>query len=256
MTETTTLRAILIDDEERARNTLSTLLAEYCPQVQVIATCASVPEGVLAINKLRPDLVFLDIEMPEYNGFELLGFFRDIDFEFIFVTAYNEHALRAFEVSASDYLLKPVEIGLLQAAVEKARQRRQLSGMRERLDVLREAFQGGDLKRIALTVNDGLLFVEVADLVMLEADGAYTKVFLRSGTSMIVSKKLRFFEEVLEHRLAFARPHRSFVVNLNFLKKYVRGESLLVMDNGQNVPIAREKKAEFEGLLRELKMMV
>lgn len=251
-----TLRAILIDDEERARNTLSMLLAEYCPQVEVIATCASVPEGVLAINKLRPDLVFLDIEMPEYNGFELLGFFRDVDFEFIFVTAYNEYALRAFEVSASDYLLKPVETGLLQAAVEKVMARRRLSGMQERLDLLREAFQGGDVKRIAITVNDGLLFVEVADILMLEADGAYTKVFLRNGTSMLVSKKLRFFEEVLESRPYFARPHRSFVLNLNFLRKYIRGESLLLMDNGVSVPIARERKQDFEALLRDLKMMV
>ncbi len=254
--EETQLKAIIIDDEERARHSLSALLQEFCPEVQVIGTAANVPDGVLAINKLRPDLVFLDIEMPEYNGFELLGFFRDVDFEFVFVTAYNEHALRAFEVSAVDYLLKPVEIGLLQAAVEKVRQRRFASTMQQRITVLQEAFKGDDLKRIALTVNDGLLFVEVADIELLEADGAYTRVVLHNGTSMLVSKKLKLFEDILLHRPNFARPHRSYILNLNFVKKYARGESLLIMDNGTSIPVAREKKGDFEAMLKGLKMVL
>ncbi len=248
------LKAIIIDDEERARNSLGILLSEFCPEVQVIGTAANVPDGVLAINKLRPDLVFLDIEMPEYNGFELLGFFRDVDFEFVFVTAYNEHALRAFEVSAVDYLLKPVEIGLLQAAVAKAKQRRFANSMQQRIEVLKDAFKGEDLKRIALTVNDGLIFVDVADIEFLEADGAYTKVILRNGTNMLVSKKLKLFEDILLHRPNFARPHRSYILNLNFLKKYARGESLLIMDNGTSIPVAREKKQEFEAMLKDLRI--
>lgn len=248
------IKAIIIDDEERARHSLSALIQEFCPDVQIVGMAANVPDGVLAINKLRPDLVFLDIEMPEYNGFELLGFFRDIDFEFVFVTAYNEHALRAFEVSAVDYLLKPVEISLLQAAVQKVQQRRFASNMQQRIEVLKDAFKGDDLKRIALTVNDGLIFVEVADIELLEADGAYTKVILHNGTSILVSKKLRLFEDILLHRPNFARPHRSFILNLNYIKKYARGESLLIMDNGTSVPVSREKKQEFEAMLKELKM--
>lgn len=248
------IKAIIIDDEERARNSLSTLLREFCPEVQVLATAANVPEGVLLINKMRPDLVFLDIEMPDYNGFELLGFFREVDFEFIFVTAYNEYALRAFEVSAVDYLLKPVEIGLLQAAVEKARKRRFANTMQQRIEVLRDAYSGDELRRIALSLSDGMVFVEVADIVVLEADGAYTKVVQHDGTSILVSKKLKVFEDLLLHRPNFARPHRSYIVNLNHIRKYNRGESLLLMDNGSSIPIARDKKQEFDGLLRDRKI--
>jgi two-component system, LytTR family, response regulator len=248
------IKAIIIDDEERARNSLSALLKEFCPNVTIIGTAANVPEGVLAINKLRPDLVFLDIEMPEYNGFELLGFFRDVDFEFVFVTAYNEYALRAFEVSAVDYLLKPVEISLLQAAVAKVQQRRFANSMQQRIEVLKEAFKGDDLKRIAVTVNDGLMFIDVADIELLEADGAYTKIVLHNGTNMLVSKKLKLFEDILLHRPNFARPHRSYILNLNYVKKYARGESLLIMDNGTSIPVAREKKQDFEAMLKDLKM--
>lgn len=252
--ENTAIKAIIIDDEERARNSLSTLLREFCPEVNVLAMAANVPEGVLLINKLRPDLVFLDIEMPDYNGFELLGFFREVDFEFIFVTAYNEYALRAFEVSAVDYLLKPVEIGLLQAAVDKARKRRFANTMQQRIEVLRDAFAGDELRRIALSLSDGMVFVEVADIELLEADGAYTKVVQRDGTSILVSKKLKVFEDLLLHRPNFARPHRSYIVNLNRIRRYNRGESLLLMDNGTTIPIARDKKQEFDTLLRDRKI--
>lgn len=252
--ENTAIKAIIIDDEERARNSLSTLLREFCPEVNVLAMAANVPEGVLLINKMRPDLVFLDIEMPDYNGFELLGFFREVDFEFIFVTAYNEYALRAFEVSAVDYLLKPVEIGLLQAAVDKARKRRFANTMQQRIEVLRDAFAGDELRRIALSLSDGMVFVEVADIELLEADGAYTKVVQRDGTSILVSKKLKVFEDLLLHRPNFARPHRSYIVNLNRIRRYNRGESLLLMDNGTTIPIARDKKQEFDALLRDRKI--
>ncbi|MFN8393097.1 MAG: LytTR family DNA-binding domain-containing protein [Bacteroidia bacterium] len=248
------IKAIIIDDEERARNSLATLLREFCPDVTVLAMAANVPEGVLQINKLRPDLVFLDIEMPDYNGFELLGFFREVDFEFIFVTAYNEYALRAFEVAAVDYLLKPVEIGLLQAAVDKARKRRFANTMQQRIEVLKEAFGGDELRRIALSLSDGMVFVEVADIELLEADGAYTKVVQRDGTSILVSKKLKVFEDLLLHRINFARPHRSYIVNLNRIRRYNRGESLLLMDNGTSIPIARDKKQEFDALLKDRKI--
>lgn len=254
--ETPALRAVIIDDEPRARNTLATLLRDYCPGVELVAACANVPEGVLAINKHHADLVFLDVEMPEYNGFELPGFFRELDFAIIFVTAYQEHARRAFEVSATDYLLKPVEIGQLQAAVDKARQRHSVQDMKTRLEIFAQAFQDGSMTRIALTVQDGVVFVEVAQLVLMEAEGAYTRVQLQDGSSMLVSRKLRFFEEVLEARPCFARPHRSFVVNLNHAKRYSRGESLILMDTGTAVPISRERKADFEQRLRDLRIVV
>ena len=250
------IKAILIDDEERARRSLSALLAEYCPDIEIIAQCANVPEGVLAINKLKPNLVFLDIEMPEYNGFELLGFFREVDFEIIFVTAYSEYALKAFEVSAVDYILKPVEIEQLQAAVQKVQRKQLHSTMQQRLELLKDAFKGEELRRIAVPMSDGLLFIEVADIIMLEADGAYTNVFLKNGSKILVCKKLKFFEETLTNRACFFRPHRSYLININFIKKYQRGESNIIMDNQMNIAVSRERKQEFDQKLKELHLSV
>lgn len=244
------IRAIIIDDEQRARSTLRALISEFCPAVEVVADCASVPDGVLQINQKRPHLVFLDIEMPEYSGFELLSFFRDIDFQVIFVTAYNEYALKAFEVSATDYLLKPVDIDKLKTAVEKAVKRRDATDTQNRVDVLKETFRTGEFNKIALPVSEGLLFVEVPEIVFLEAEGAYTNVWLKNGSRILVSKKLKFFEDVLEGRPSFFRSHRSFMVNINYLKKYNKSDSSLLLDNGKTVYISRERKADFEEQLR------
>ena len=250
------ISAIIIDDEERARRTLRLLIEEFCPNVEILGTYKNVPEGVLAINKLNPQLVFLDIEMPEYNGFELLGFFRDVDFEIIFVTAYNQYALKAFEVSAVDYLLKPVDSDLLIKAIDKASLRLQNGSMKDRLSTLQENTQSEIFNRIALPVSDGLLFIEIQGIVLLEADGAYTSVFLKDGTQILVSKRLKFFEDVLKNRTAFYRPHRSFIVNINFVKKLNRAESALELDNGKAIPLPRNKKTEFENLLKRFNLVV
>ncbi len=250
------INAILIDDEERARDSLRTLLASYCPEVTIIAECGNVPEGVLAINKHNPKLVFLDIEMPEYNGFELLSFFRDVDFEIIFVTAYNEYALKAFEVSAVDYILKPVDIDKLKTAVEKASKKLNSFDMKNRLDVLKESFKTNQFNKIALPLAEGLLFVDVLEIIYLEADGSYTNVWLKDGSKILVSKKIKFFEETLEGRPNFFRSHRSFMVNINFIKKYNRAENALLLDNGKTITISRDKKNEFEQELKKNNLMV
>jgi two-component system LytT family response regulator len=250
------LHAIIIDDEERGRSSLQTLVNEYCPNVNIVASCANVPEGVIAIHKHKPQLIFLDIEMPEYSGFDLLEFFRDIDFEIIFVTAYSEYAIKAFEVSAVDYLLKPVQIEQLQHAVEKVKQKRLQSSMQNRLDLLKEAFKGETLRKIAVPMGDGLLFIEVNNVVMLEADGAYTQVFLNDGSKILVSKKLKFFEDILETRPGFFRVHRSYIININYIKKYLRGENMILMDNHTNVSLSRDRKQEFDVILKELKLSI
>ncbi|TNE81485.1 MAG: response regulator transcription factor [Bacteroidetes bacterium] len=250
------IHAILIDDEDRAINSLSVLLEQYCPDISVVATCNSVPEGILAINRLRPQLVFLDIEMPEYNGFELLNFFRDVDFEIIFVTAYNDYALRAFEVSAIDYLLKPVDIDKLKHAVDKAKQRLSSSDMQQRLDVLNEAVQTKRFAKIALPMADGLQFIETAKIIYLEADGAYTHVWLPNDNRILVSKKLKFFEEVLQDNPRFFRSHRSFIVNIDYITKYSKTENLISLDNGKTILISRERKGDFEQQLKDNKLVI
>ncbi|MCB9187913.1 MAG: response regulator transcription factor [Flavobacteriales bacterium] len=247
------ITAIIIDDEERARNTLSSLLKMDSPDIEILASCSNVPAGVLAINHYKPQLVFLDIEMPEYNGFELLKFFRDVDFEIIFVTAYSEYAIKAFEVSAIDYLLKPIDMDQLHLAIEKFKKKRSQTNIQQRIDLLKENLDHQEVRKIALPMNDGLLFVEVQDIIMLEAEGSYTHVFLRNGSKMLVSKKIGFFEDLLSNRTFIYRPHRSFLINLNHIKKYIKGEGSIVMDNTFVVSISRDKKTEFEARLKELK---
>ena len=251
-----TIKAIIIDDEERARNALSSLLLNYCPEISVLAMCANVPDGVLAINKHKPDVVFLDIEMPDYNGFELLGFFREIDFDIIFVTAYSEYAIKAFEISAVDYILKPIDIDQLKNSVEKLKQKKLHSQMQEQIELLKESYKGDDIRKIALSMSNGLTFVEIADIVLLEADGAYTTFFLKDGQKIVVSKKLKFYEDILSKRAFFFRTHRSYFINVNFIKKYSRSENAILMDNDTSITISRDRKQEFETLLKDLRVSI
>lgn len=250
------INAILIDDEERARNTLSSLLLNYCPEISILATCSNVPDGVLAINKHKPDVIFLDIEMPDYNGFELLGFFREIDFDIIFVTAYSEYAVKAFEISAVDYILKPIDIDQLKNSVEKLKQKKLHSQMQEQIELLKESYRGDDIRKIALSMSNGLTFVEVSDIVLLEADGAYTTFYLKDGQKILVSKKLKFYEDILSNRSYFFRTHRSYFINVNFIKTYSRGENAILMENDFSVTISRDRKQEFETLLKDLRISI
>ncbi len=248
------IKAILIDDEERARNTLSSLLKEYCPDVQIQTTCANVPDGVIAINKYKPDVVFLDIEMPDYNGFELLSFFREIDFDIVFVTAYSEYAVKAFEISAVDYILKPIDIDQLKNSVEKLKQKKMHSQIQEQIELLKESYKDDDIRKIALSMSNGLTFVEIADIILLEADGAYTTFYLKDGQKILVSKKLKFYEDILSSRSFFFRTHRSYFINVNYIKTYSRSENAILMDNDFSVTISRDRKQEFESLLKSLRI--
>lgn len=246
------IRAIIVDDEQRGRDTLTSLLKTYCEDVELVDVCSNVPDAVLSIRKHKPDLVFLDVEMPVYSGLELLNFFDAFDFEIIFVSAYSEYAIKAFEVSAIDYILKPVEIDQLKRAVEKFVTHRNHSSFQQKLDLVKENLKNGEAKRIALPMNDGLIFTSVDDIVLLQAEGAYTNVFLSNGTRILVSKKLKFFEDLLEGRELYYRTHRSYIIHLNFLNKYLKGEGTIIMEGHHLVSISREKKNEFENKLRDL----
>jgi two-component system LytT family response regulator len=252
------IKAIIVDDEERARNTLSSLLENFCPEIKIIATCSNVPEAAIAINKFKPDVVFLDVEMPDYNGFELLSFFRDIDFEIIFVTAYTEYAIKAFEISAIDYILKPIDIDQLKNSVEKLKHKKQFVHMQEQIELLKESYSntGSEIRKIALSMSNGLTFVEVSDIIFLEADGAYTSFLLKNGQKFVVSKKLKFYEDMLSNRPFFFRTHRSYFINLNYIKKYSRSENVIIMDNEASITVSRDRKQDFEALLKELRISI
>lgn len=249
------LKAIIVDDEEGARIMLAAYLEDYCPEVELVQECKNVPDAVLAINKYEPDLVFLDVEMPDYNGFELINFFKKVDFEIVFVTAYNQYAIRAFEVAAVDYLLKPLEIEHLQRAVLKVKEKLAYSTIQERLDLMTSTYGGAEINKIALPLTDGLSFVPVADIVLFEAERAYTNVFLKDGAKYLISKPMRVFEDLLKDKPFFFRPHRSHLINLHHIQSYLRRDASIQMDNKMLVPLARNRKQDFEELLKEFKLL-
>lgn len=248
------IRAIIVDDEERARDVLANLLAEYCPEVQIIASCATVPDAVIKINQLEPDVVFCDIEMPDYNGFELLSFFKKVEFEIIFVTAYSEYALRAFEVSAVDYLLKPVEIEKLEAAVAKLSSNLKGSSMQNRLDTLKQNLRTDEIQKIAFPHKEGLTFIDVNDIMLVEADGSYANIWMNDGKRILVSKKLRFFEEALADKKVFFRVHRSNLININYITEYIRSDNSILLEKGKAVSISRDRKADFEEFIKLIRV--
>lgn len=240
------IRAIIVDDEKPARVVLRSLVAEYTQGVEIVAECANVPEAVLAINKHKPDVVFLDIEMPEYSGFELLSFFNEPNFEIIFVTAYSEYAIRAFEVSAVDYILKPIEISELEKAVTKLKDKLTASSMQERLEALKANLEEDRIKKIVIPMTDGLKFIKIPDIAFIQAKGAYAEINFKDKTKLLTSKVLRFFEQTLEPEADFVRIHRSSLVNISYVSTYNKGKSEVVLENGTTLAVSNSKKSVME----------
>lgn len=246
------MKAILVDDEARASSALASLLKLVCPDIEIAEICKDVPSAVLAINRTKPDLVFLDVEMPEYNGFELFGFFREIDFQVIFVTAYSEYAIKAFEVAAVDYLLKPVDADLLAGAVQKVRNNLSKKDVYVQLEILQQVYSGKALSRIAVPSADGTHLIPVPEILFLEAEGAYTTIFKTDHQKLVVSKKLKYFENALTDTPFMFRIHRSFMINIYHVARYSKGTNEIILDSGRSFPLARDRKGEFENLLRKI----
>ncbi|MHA4846587.1 LytR/AlgR family response regulator transcription factor [Flavitalea antarctica] len=235
------LKAILIDDEPDCIRLLSLQLNEFCPQVQILGQYTSSEEGLRAIQTQHPDLVFLDIEMPGMNGFTLLEQLGPISFSLIFVTAYNDFAVKAFRFSALDYLLKPLDAKELQDAVRKAEKGQRID--QRQFDMLKsQLFSGQHPAKIAVPYQGGVHFIDLQNIVYCEADSNYTKLFVTTGKSYLLSKTLREVQQVLEER-NFLRVHRQYLVNLDHIKVYRKGESAyLVMQGEINIPVAKNQK--------------
>ena len=247
------LKAIIVDDEGKARRILERFIVEYCPQLEIVAVVENVPEAVKAIQKTNPDVVFLDIEMPGYNGFQLLEFFDQIDFEIIFTTAYSEFALRAFQVSAIDYLLKPIQIDQLTLAVQKLVKIHGNSLIRQRLATLQKNLEEHKIKKIIIPLSEGSLFVELKDILYLKAEGSYANIFFKDGNKVIVSKNLKDYEDQLTLEEGFFRTHRSFLVNTDYIKQISSDGSEATMINEAIINISRERKQELINFLKQQK---
>lgn len=235
------IRAIIVDDEPNARRALRGVLEENFGQVEVLAECKDVPEAVKTIHKLKPDLVFLDIEMPGYNGFELLDFFdqQSMNFKIIFVTAYSDYSLRAFEISAVDYILKPVRPEHIERALKKIQM--DSPGDNIQYKVLKENFSNHLDKKIVLQTAETIFVVKMDDIIYMQADGSYTRFYTTTHGVLTITKKLIDFE-YLESAGPFFRTHRSYIVNLNYIKKVDKKDFLLIMHNDAEVYLAQDKK--------------
>ena len=241
------IRCVIIDDENNSLEMMEWLLSTYCPQVSILAMCNSGTQGIEAIRRHQPDVVFLDIEMPHMNGFDMLEQFEKLNFDVVFCTAYDQFAIKAFKYSALNYLLKPVDPEDLQETIRRI-EGKQTAPSREQIDLLLQQLRQAakpTASRIALTTNDGMIFVPTGDILYCEAESNYTKVVLNGGKKMIVAKVLKEIDEALSGE-DFFRIHNSYLININHIKKYVRGDGgYVVMDDDMTISISRSRRQAF-----------
>ncbi len=240
------IKAIIVDDEKNSIEVLEWLLATYCPDVKIIATCSSAEEGINTIRELKPDLLFLDIEMPKMNGFDMLERLKSISFDIVFITAYDNFAVRAFKYAALNYLLKPVDPDELIATIQRHKEKKQPTS-NEQLSILFQNLinKEANVERIALSTKDGLIFVQAKNIVYCEAESNYTKVVMSDGQKIVVAKTLKDLDETLVGS-NFFRIHNSFLININHVVKFIRedGGYVEMLDKTQ-ITISRSKKDAF-----------
>lgn len=237
------IKAIIIDDEMRSITSLIWELENF-KHVEIIAKTTDPVEGKKLITTLKPDLVFLDIEMPILNGFDLIKQIDNVDFDVIFTTAYDKFAVKAFEVSAIDYLLKPVDENDLERALQKVKTRNDNNEFQKKMEFLFKNIKTDDpcFDHIVIPTLEGLEFIEAKEIIRCESDSNYTSIFMKSEEKYFVSKTLKDIENLLDSR-RFYRVHHSHLVNIAFIKKYLKGkDGTLVLKNGDIIPVSRTKK--------------
>ncbi|MCD4696159.1 MAG: LytTR family DNA-binding domain-containing protein [Bacteroidales bacterium] len=250
------ITCVIIDDERQAREVLQKLLKRYFDdKINVMATAASISEGVKFINQFNPNLVFLDIEMPEENGFELFKYFDHFHFDVIFTTAYQQYALKAIKYSALDYLLKPVNFIDLKEAITKLEKKIKAGQKQERIEaMLSNIAIGEDIKnKIAIPTMSGFRLETINSIIYCKADENYTQVYLNTGESLIVPRTLKLFEELLPKKYFF-RIHKSYLINLNYIKSYTRTDgNKVTLENGIELDVAVRRNEEFLKVLTHWK---
>jgi len=238
------IRSIIIDDEPNNIENLQILLNKYCPEINILATAINADSGIEAIRTYQPDLVFLDIQMPGKSGFDLLKAFTSINFEIIFITAYDQYGIQAIKFSALDYLLKPVNINELKLAVEKARLKIIAKQKDYNIANLLEYTKAGnkEIPKIALPTLQEIMYVRVDNIIRCEASNNYTLFYLQNGEKVLVCKTLKEFAELLTPH-NFIRTHQSHLVNLLFVKSFLREDGgALFLNDQTKVPISRQNR--------------
>lgn len=238
------IKSIIVDDEKHCIITLQHLISE----MENIEVVASTQESITAkelIEKHRPDIVFLDIEMPVMNGFELLSQFDSLPFKVIFTTAYDQYGIKALKMNALDYLLKPISIEDLEESIQKYNAN-EMQISKEQIYQVHQFNHGKIQDTLALSTQQGLIFIKIENISYLEADGSYTHIVMSDKSRHLASKPLSNFEDILQDNSLFFRAQKSFIINLKNIKQYIRGEGgEIIMEDGKNIALSRNKKQEF-----------
>lgn len=241
------LKTVVIDDEADAVDFITSIISEYCPDLEVEGKAHNVTSGIELIRSVKPDLVFLDVEMPNGTGFDLLTYFPEKDFDVMFITAFNHYAIKAIKFSAVDYILKPINITEFIEAVNKVIQKRKsnpFSG-NENFEALLENIRTSHPTRLVIPTSDGKEYLNPNEIIRIEADRSYSWFFINGKRKILVSKHLKEFQELLNDR-NFFRPHNSHLINLDYVKKYVRIDGgYIEMTDGSQVPVSRNRKDLF-----------
>jgi len=241
------LKTLIVDDEHNAVDFISSIIGEYCPELEVAGRAYDVNEGVSLINEKKPDLVFLDVEMPNGTGFDLLSQFPEKNFDVVFITAFNHYAINAIKFSAVDYILKPVNISEFIEAVKKVIQKRSgdTSHNNESLKVLMENLRSASPSRLAIPTADGMEYLNPKEIIRIEADRSYSWFYLTGNRKILVSRHLKEFQDLLSDR-SFFRSHNSHLINLKYVRKFIRREGgYIEMQDGEQIPISRNRKDLF-----------
>ena len=244
------IKAIIIEDETRAQIYLKGVIEMVTPQIKLVAVCDDLPSGVIAIRKYKPDLVFLDIEMPKYNGLEIVNFFdeNDLNFAIIFTTAYNQYAIQAFKTSAIDYLLKPIDPDELKETVKRfSKNSHTFSKINDAKQRLKKEV------KIAIPDGNSLIMIIPSEIVFLKAENSYTQIVLSSGKSLITSRLLKNFEHSLKENTSFFRCHKSYIINTTFMDKYSKSDGGTVfLQNNIEIPVSVDKTEELLSLFTRI----
>jgi two-component system LytT family response regulator len=241
------LKTIIIDDEVNAVDFINTIIGEYCPELEVVGKAHNVTEGVSKIMESKPDLVFLDVEMPNGTGFDLLAHFPEKEFDVVFITAFNHYAIKAIKFSAVDYILKPININEFIEAVSRVLQKRSSTSVRgnDNFKILMENLKTSTPSRLAIPTSDGMEYLNPKEILRIEADRSYSWFFLAGNRKILVSKNLKEFQDLLGDRYFF-RSHNSHLINLKYVRRFIRREGgYIEMQDGAHIPISRNRKDLF-----------